>query len=374
MTERVDLVIAGAGPAGLAAAIQAAQGGLSVIVLDPREGVIDKACGEGIMPGGVELLEELGVRPAGAPFVGVQYRDAFDPNLLALGTFPDGVGLGVRRTALHAAMLRRAETCGVRLRRGRVGTFEQRADGVIVDGDLCARWLIGADGLRSHVRRALDVERPPRATARLGLRRHYAVRPWTDRVEVHFGDRAEAYVTPVDARLVGVALLFEPSPGREAAEAFDDLLAGFPLLAARLVNAPVASKLRGAGPFEQRVARRVVGDVLLVGDAAGYVDPLTGEGVALGLATARAAVASLLDGTPALYESRYRELTGRYFTLTSALLAVVRRPILRRRLLRIARSRPSLFDRALGLLAHLPAEPDSSPARPAALPPSFHGP
>ena len=82
MTAFVDLAVAGGGPAGLAAAIEAARVGLNVLVLDPRRGVIDKACGEGIMPAGVEALEELGLRPHGVPFIGVEYADAVDLSAL----------------------------------------------------------------------------------------------------------------------------------------------------------------------------------------------------------------------------------------------------------------------------------------------------
>lgn len=354
----VDLVVAGGGPAGLAAAIRAAQAGLNVTVMDPRRGVVDKACGEGIMPGGVEALEDLGVRPRGIPFIGVEYADASDPELRATGCFPFGaLGLGVRRTVLHAAMKRRAQTFGVRFVPNRVRSFEQRRDGVLVNGDLHARWLIGADGLRSEVRRLLGVEEPGRGPARLGIRRHYEVEPWSPRVQVYFGEHAEAYVTPVDANLVGVAFLFEPQENEDVGgQHFDDMLQGFPLLVRHLGGKPVASKLRGAGPFEHRVDRHVVGNVLLVGDAAGYVDPLTGEGIALGLATARAAIASLVEDDPSAYEARYRTLTRRYFALTSALLAVTRRRSLQRPLIRLARAWPSAFDTALGMLGHLPDE------------------
>ena len=361
----VDLVVAGAGPAGLAAAIQAAQAGLKVSVLDPRGdprgGVFDKACGEGIMPGGVEALEELGIRPHGVPFIGVEYADASDPSLQAIGHFPGGAsGLGVRRTMLHAAMMNRAQLFGVRFVGDRVASVEQRPTGVLVNGELHARWLVGADGLRSDVRRMLGAERPARSPARIGVRRHFEVPPWSDRVQVYFGEHAEAYVTPVDTNLVGVAFLFEPPRGEATgSRRFDELLAGFPILARHLADKPFASRLRGAGPFEQRVARRVVGNVLLVGDAAGYVDPLTGEGVALGLATARAAITSLLEGAPGAYEARYRRLARRYFALTSALLAVARRRRLHKPLLRLARAWPAAFDAALGMLAHVPREDGS---------------
>lgn len=365
MRHVADIVVAGAGPAGLAAAIHASRAGLRVAVLEPRPGVIDKACGEGIMPGGVEALATLGVRPSGLPFPGVRFADAVDPDLDAVGRFPTGLGLAVRRTVLHEAMRERAASVGVRFHEVRLASYDQRPDGVIVNGDLHARWLVAADGLRSHVRRSLGVERPARGRPRLGLRRHYAMRPWTDHVEVYFGEGVEAYVTPVDVNLVGVAFLFEERHGQAtAARRFDELLASFPILARHLADKPFGSRLRGAGPFEQRVDRRVAGNVLLVGDAAGYVDPLTGEGVALGLATAEAAIASILEGMPDAYESRYRRLTRRYFTMTRGLLAVARRRSLHAPMLRLARAMPRAFDAALGALAHLHPADDASP-RPA---------
>lgn len=370
MTARRDLVVAGGGPAGLAAAIHAARAGMTVTVIDPHHGLIDKACGEGIMPGGVEALDDLGVRPLGVPFEGVRYADALNPDLHARGTFPTGHGLGVRRTVLQAAMKLRAAQLGVRLEQGRVRSFEQRSDGVRVNEALDTRWLIAADGLRSRIRRELGVERPRRSRPRIGLRRHHLVEPWSTCVEVYFGDRAEAYVTPVDSNVVGVAFLFEPRPSADEGF-FDQLLEEFPLLSKHLEGAPIASRPRGAGPFEQRVARRVVGNVLLVGDAAGYVDPLTGDGIALGLATANAAVNSLLEGRPDAYEGRYHRITRRYLIMTSLLLSVARHRRLHGPFLQLAQTFPRVFDDVLGMLAHLPTDPvGSGAAAPPPLPSS----
>lgn len=350
MKPELDVVVAGAGPAGLAAAAYAALAGMRVLVCDPHHGNIDKACGEGIMPGGVEALAELGVRPRGRRFVGIGYADALDPRLRAIGNFPSGHGLGVRRTILQPALRARASELGVGFAQERVQSFEQRGDAVVVNGTLAARWLIGADGLHSRIRRQLGVERTPRAPPRIGVRKHYALAPWSNRVEVFFGESAEAYVTPVDDDLVGVAFLFERTQHVE----FETLLEGFPHLCARLSGAAEASVLRGAGPFEQRVSQRAVGRVLLVGDAAGYVDPLTGDGIAIGMATARAAVASVLEDAPDSYEARYLRITRRYAFITTLLVAVARRRRLHRPLLLAARAMPRVFDRSLDAIGHLP--------------------
>ena len=323
-----DVVVAGGGPSGLATAIAARLAGMNVVVVEPRAGVIDKACGEGIMPAGVAVLDDLGVRVAGRPFRGVRYVCG---DLSAEGSFRDGVGLGVRRLVLHEALRDRAAELGIEQRRGAVDS----------PAACEARWLVAADGLHSKIRATLGLALPPRRRARFGMRRHFGVEPWTDCVEVHLAPGVEAYVTPVSDDSVGIAFLFE-GKGR-----WDDLLARFPALAQRIARAEPTSELRGGGPFEQRVARRVSGNVLLVGDAAGYLDPLTGEGVALGMTTAIEAVQAIADGEPERYEARWRALTRRHFALTRALLGIVERPALHRPFVAAARTLPSVFDAIL---------------------------
>lgn len=339
-----DLLVAGAGPVGLATAVMAAQAGWRVVVADPRETPTDKACGEGLMPSAVTALRRIGVRPPGWPFAGIRYvAAAGEP--VAEARFRAGPGLGVRRTALSAALGRRAADLGVVRLAARVGAVRQDAAGVCAAG-VRARWLVAADGLHSPLRRSLGLDLPPRGTPRWGLRRHFAVAPWTDVVEVHWSEAAEAYVTPVGPDTVGVALL----TARRGA-GFDELLGGFAALARRLDGAPPTSPLRGAGPLRQRARARSCGRVLLAGDAAGYVDALTGEGVAVGLAAARAAVGCLLAGRPGDYDAAWRRASRRYRTLTTAVLAASQRPALRAALVPAAARVPAVFGRVVDALA-----------------------
>lgn len=312
----IDVLVAGAGPAGLAAAIHAALAGMEVVVVEPRTAPVDKACGEGIMPTGVAALRMLGVEPAGRELRGIRYLDGVRR---AEAPFRAATGLGVRRTVLQAALLRRARDLGVRVLEGTVGEVRQTARTVTAAGTT-ARWLIAADGLHSPLRRRLGLDLPRRACAgRYGLRRHFGVEPWTDFVEVHWSPHGEAYVTPVGDGLVGVAVLSRVRRG------YDEHLAAFPALSTAL-RGPVRTAVRGAGPLSQRVRHRVAGRILLVGDAAGYVDALTGEGVALALATAGAAVRCLTAGRPEAYERAWARLTRRHRILTGALLAAGRNP------------------------------------------------
>lgn len=346
----VDLLVAGGGPAGLATAVYAARAGMSVLVCEPRTAPVDKACGEGLMPGGVRRLAALGVRPAGMPLSGVTYTDLAGRR--ATAPFTAGPGLGVRRTELHAALATAAKAAGTRWSAARVTDVRQDASGVTAAG-VRARWLVAADGLHSPVRRRLGVPVRRGDPCRFGLRRHWQVAPWTDGVEVTWAPHGEAYVTPVGDGLVGVAVLYRP--GRtdlpESADAYTALLAGFPRLAARLAAAPAASAVRGAGPLRQQPARRVAGRVLLVGDAAGYEDALTGEGVSLAVAQAEAAVAALAAGRPSRYEHDWRRLTRAYRLLTRGLVLATGRPAARRLVLPACTAAPALFTRAVDRLA-----------------------
>jgi len=224
-----------------------------------------------------------------------------------------------------------------------VASVSQDDTRALVDGE-ATRYLIAADGLHSPVRRLLGLEAPGRERRRFGLRCHVATVPWTSFVEVHWSRAAEAYVTPVGDDQVGVAVL---SSSRQP---YATLLAGFPSLTERLQGLE-RSRVRGAGPLRQRATRRVSGRVLLVGDAAGYVDALTGEGIAAGLAQAQAAVAAVVADAPADYERAWRRLTWRHDLLTHGLLSATRPRPLRGMVVTAAYLLPRTFAAAVNQLA-----------------------
>ena len=335
-----DLLVAGGGPVGLATALYAARAGLDVTVREPRAGVIDKACGEGLMPGALAALRELDVSVDGHPITGIRYvagRRQVD------APFDAGPGLGVRRTLLHAALLDRVREAGVEVVPTAVTTLENRPDHVVVDGERVGH-VIAADGLHSPVRRLLGLDRPRTSLRRYGQRVHVQCAPWTSMVEVHWAAAGEAYVTPVGPGEVGVALL---SARRRP---FEELLREFPLLSGRIAGHE-RSAVRGAGPLRQRSSQRVLGRVLLVGDAAGYVDALTGEGLALGMAQAGAAVEAVARGEASSYEHAWREARRRHDLLTLGLVTATRVALIRRGVVPAARVAPSVFRAAVNQLA-----------------------
>ncbi|MFF7632919.1 NAD(P)/FAD-dependent oxidoreductase [Kitasatospora sp. NPDC008050] len=328
----IDLLIAGGGPAGLATAIHAARAGLDAVLLEPRPAPIDKACGEGLMPGAVHALAELGVTLDGHPIHGIRY---LDQRHLAEARFRHEVGMGVRRTVLHAALFRRAADLGVPMPARKVTTIHQHGDRVTAAG-LTARYLVAADGLHSPIRRQLGLERPDPRPPRYGLRRHFAVAPWSDCVEVHWSALGEAYVTPLAPDLIGVAILTgERLP-------FDELLTAFPALHHRLPTQS-ATAVRGAGPMRRRVRTRVAGRVLLVGDAAGYIDALTGEGISLALTGAAHLVRCLRADQPQAYEQAWRRSTRRHRLLTDALVRIRASSMLAPGIVPLATRAPALF-------------------------------
>jgi flavin-dependent dehydrogenase len=397
--------VIGGGPAGLAAAIGARLAGLSVRVLECSRPPIDKACGEGLMPDAVARLGELGIELPPSEchrFRGIRYLDG---EVIAEGHFPRTGGLGVRRVRLHQSLVERAAALGVDLCWGVAATGLAPGAGAtgfpvlgaITDrADLrlaAARWVIGADGLHSRVRGWAGLAGEPARLRRFGVRRHFACRPWSDLVEVYWGDGCEAYVTPVGPEEVGVALLWTDTrsmpqaaagaadrfrgrldgAGVEGKASFDLLLARLPALAARLAGAARASRDRGAGPLLQRVRAVARGNVALVGDASGYVDAITGEGLAVALHQAAALVealrplrgteqpegaerasgeaASWTGGELARYAAAHRRIGRLPGNLTALMLAIERRPWLRRRVIRALAADPALFSRLLGIHA-----------------------
>ncbi|AUG75106.1 monooxygenase [Kitasatospora sp. MMS16-BH015] len=338
-----DLLVVGGGPAGLATAVFGARAGLSVAVAEPRPTPVDKACGEGLMPGAVRALGELGLSLPGRPLRGIRY---LDPRHQAEARFTAEPGLGVRRTELHRALAARVGELGVPVLESKVS--EVRQDDRLVTATtaggavLTARHLAAADGLHSPIRRRLGLAAPESGPPRYGLRRHYRIAPWTDCVEVHWSPQAEAYVTPLAADLIGVALL----TGRRAP--FEEQLAAFPALRERL-SGPAQTPVRGAGPLRQRVRARVSGRVLLVGDAAGYVDALTGEGISLALSGAAALVEAVRTGRPAGYERAWRRATRRHRLLTAALLGLRGHPFTAPHLVPAAARLPGVFS---GIVNH----------------------
>jgi len=367
---QVEALIVGGGPAGLAAAIVLARTGVRTLLCEKKVFPVDKACGEGIMPTGVAHLGHLGVTQHLAaediyPFVGVRYSTPTGQSTAA--AFAEGPGWGIRRRVLSAALLRRAgelDCLEVRQETAAKAVGRTRDHIIIKVGNqtVRTRLLVGADGLNSAVRRWAGLQKRPShfsllpSPRRWGGRQHFHVMPWSDYVEVYWGKGIEAYVTPCSRRQVGVAFLWDPSrygriqggPGF-----FDSLLDSFPRLRSRLNGADPADEPRSIGPLYRPALSPIADGVLLIGDAAGYLDAITGEGISLALAQALAleTIAPRLQqgsGLPdtlqlAAYAQAYRAIVRPYYQVTWLALLLSRHPALAQGVIGALSRQPELF-------------------------------
>jgi menaquinone-9 beta-reductase len=338
-----DLFVIGGGPAGLAAAIAARRRGLVVTLADCCVPPIDKACGEGIMPDGLAAARSLGFdldEAQGHPFRGIRFCDR---DSAVEAAFPNGHGLGMRRTALHQMMVNQAIDAGVRLAWG-VRVTGITAEGVIADDRLVrARWIAGADGGHSPVRRWAGLDACHHESRRFGFRRHYRVAPWSQYMEIHWGDRCQLYVTPVAEDEVCVVLI-----SRDQHLRLEDALPGFPAVERRLAAADASNLQRGGVTASRRLKAVCRGNVALVGDASGSVDAITGEGLCLLFQQAVALAGALEAGDLAQYQAAHRRIGRRPEFMADLMLMLDRTGGLRSRAFRALAGRPSLF---AGMLA-----------------------
>ncbi|MBS1800827.1 MAG: FAD-dependent monooxygenase [Acidobacteria bacterium] len=339
-----DLLVAGAGPAGLACAIAAASQGLRVEVVDGRTPPIDKACGEGLMPDTLAALTQLGIdsrqlQQMGFPLRGIsfiKYGTAIE------GYFPEGLGLGIRRTALHQLLLERALALGV--------TFHWSTTVTAIAGDavrtsrgtMQARWIAGADGPQSRVRSMAGLNRGSSSRRRLALRQHFAIAPWTDLVEVHWAKRAQAYVTPVSEASVCCVFI-----GSQRFGSSEQALALFSALKDRLGPASASGTPMGAVTLSRKLRRVTSGNIALAGDASGSVDAITGEGLALCFRQALALADALKAGDLALYENAHAHLLRLPRFMSRAMLLMDRHPLALARTFKSFERRPNLFPHLL---------------------------
>jgi flavin-dependent dehydrogenase len=328
-----DVLVIGGGPAGLAAAIAARRRGFDVLVADGAVPPIDKACGEGVMPDGIEAACALGLDlgPAGHSFRGIRFVGS---GTSVQADFPHGNGLGVRRTALHALMLERAESLGVRFAWGTQVTSLER---------LRARWIVGADGSQSRVRRWAGLDACVRDSRRYGFRRHFRVAPWSEYMQIHWGVDCQMYVTPVGPHEVCAVLI-----SRDPHLRLEDAMPQFPELGARLRMADSVTPERGGVTSSRRLRAVCRGNVALVGDASGSVDAITGEGLCLLFQHAVALADALEAGDLSRYAAEHRRIGRRPEFMADFMLILDGRARLRARTLRAMAARPSLF---AGMLA-----------------------
>lgn len=340
---RCDALIAGGGPAGLAAAIALRQKGLDVLLVDALQPPIDKACGEGLMPDTQKDLAALGIRLGrkdGAPFDGIAFLSG---RHIAIASFEQGTGIGLRRLRLHAVLVERCRQLGVRLAWG--SRINPTAKQWHLDGEPCSySYAIGADGQSSRVRQTVGIGEGKILSRRFGARCHYRVKPWSRMVEVHWGDLGQAYVTPVGPEEVCVATV-----ARSPEMKIEAVLASLPQLRARLAGATELSRLRGALTTTRKLRRVTAGNVALVGDASGSADAITGEGIALSFRQALLLAEAISVHNLGIYESLHPAILRLPHLMSRVLLSLDVWPWWRERAIGALSAHPQFFAHLLAL-------------------------
>jgi flavin-dependent dehydrogenase len=382
-----DVVIAGGGPAGSTCARELARRGFAVTLVERSVFPRRKVCGEYLNTGAVRLLDELGtgpaVRAAAFPLRGIRLVPPRAPAVEL--PFP-GTALALARETLDAILLDAARASGVTVLRAHVEDVlreGERAAGFVVreeDGgrrELRARFVVGADGSGSLVARKLGLARPARGRRRFAIGGHY--RGFGDLdgyVEMYVGSGAYFAINPLDAERANVMVVVPDRLLAEWSGAVDEGLRGCAADLGRGVRSFEGTQRIGPrasiGPLAFDVASAAAPGALLVGDASGFLNPFTGQGVFLALRTARAAAETLASAVAEPHHEarsfarfaaqRTRDLGARrrLAALTNVLIDV---PLLARRAAaRLARF-PDLGEALLGgLSGAIPPERALSPA------------
>lgn len=341
-----DVLIVGAGPAGLACAIAAARHGLQVEVIDGTKPPIDKACGEGLLPDSLAALADLGFDLTrdlpladssvlrGIRFIGD--RTATE------AAFHAALGRGIRRTVLHQLLLDRAVALGVRFQWDTVvqGIAQGIAGNIVHTNrqSLRTRYIIGADGHQSRIATWAGLAKSSTHSRRIGLRQHYAIVPWTDFVEVHWSNHGQAYVTPVSSNEVCVAFISNKKTATP-----EQALGYFPVLQQHLVKATPSDSPRGSITLSRTLRRVTSGNVALIGDSSGSVDAITGEGLALCFRQAIALAEALKANNLAAYERAHRTIQRLPRFMSRSMLLMDRSPFIRSKAFYAFQRKPALF-------------------------------
>jgi menaquinone-9 beta-reductase len=344
VNKRSEVIVVGGGPAGIVAAIAARRLDFQTIVLDARTPPINKPCGEGILPQGVAALRLLGISlppDSGFPFRGIRFVDEVHS---ARADFVRATGFAVRRAKLHQLLVHHAIAAGVEFRWGaRVLQIDPEAVTTAKER-LSYRWLIGADGQNSHVRKWTGLDPRTVGKKRFGFCSHFQVKPWSDVAEVHWGPGCQIFITPMAGEEVGVAVISH-DPGLR----LEGALSRFPILAEKLRGATQTTRELGDTTSLRILPAVTRGRVALIGDASGTVDAVTGHGLSLSFQQAIPLAEAMRLDDLAHYQHAHKNIAAVPIAMSRLMLLMSGSDWIRRRTIRLFQETPGLFSKLLAI-------------------------
>jgi flavin-dependent dehydrogenase len=348
-----DAVVVGGSVAGATTARLLGLRGLRVALLDKAKFPRPKPCGEGLLPHGVAALRDMGLDIPGVRVKGLRYVSPSGER--AEADFPDGTGYVVRRSRLDHYLFEEA---------ARTPNVEAFPETPYDPGRWSARWVVGADGLHSRFHRTPGFTARPPEPRRVGLSTHVrGLRVDPDRVEVILHERGEVYLAPSEEGEALVACLYRKDnlpEGPSNEERVRLTLQSLRALKDRIGDLTFTTPCLAAAPLGLRVNSVVSGRTLLVGDAAGAPDPVTGEGMSLAILSARAAAQAIAEDRPDRYAQERPRLAAASDWLSHWLLRAARFPRVADRVVASLAERPELFRKLLEMAVGTREEGDLS--------------